>query len=233
MRVKIYFMNEITKNNRRTSPLSNLDRDLVKVLCDVHPWGLKELCEKVGLDNTVLSHFFAGRRPLPSKVAVSFLRQIGLRSDGKFDAEYCFVFKPPLGMEARLAQLISLIFPKGGRRIALINEFITYGKAKSYRLDETVGYALFDGITAAVIHINDSSDVKLILPGKWKSVSNDAAGDALLSLDDLPKKSDVMVWFVAEGSDAPEINWGSVETEARTKGLTPSDVLQMIKSSHK
>ena len=65
--VKIQSMSTITKNNRRVSPLATLNKDLVKQLCDLHPWDLKELCAQARLDQTVLSHFFAGRRPFHVK----------------------------------------------------------------------------------------------------------------------------------------------------------------------
>lgn len=228
--VKIQSMSTITKNNRRVSPLATLNKDLVKQLCDLHPWDLKELCAQARLDQTVLSHFFAGRRPLPAKFAVAFLKQIGLRSDGEFDSEHCFVLKPALGMETKLTGLLGLLFPHGGKKIDLSTEWINKGKAKLLPGEMSHGCALFDGGNTAVIHDNDLSDIPLVIPGDWNLVDYDNSAELLLSLNLLPKKSDVLASFAAADLEAPDINWESVRTQASSMGFTPNDVLQILKS---
>lgn len=214
-------------HRRRTSPLRTLDTGLVKALCELHPWDSKVLCEKSGLDPTVLSHFFAGRRPLPMRVAGKFLSLLGLRVDGSIDTDHCFVLKEQVGNEALLKSCMTWLFPNGGKIIHLNNEWINCGKAHLLFEDIRHGVACFDGRIAAVIHGNPMCQSPQF-SGHWELRDYDNRADRLLSLAELPTKANVAFEF-AHSQFVPETTWEDVQRYAETAGLTPYDTLGLMK----
>ena len=219
-------MNTLT-TRRRVSPLTKLDGELVKGLCDLHPWDLGRLCREVDLDRTVLSHFFAGRRPLPKKVAKAFLGQIGLRLSGEIDPRHCFVIYPRMGKEDLATEWIGRMFPNGGKRIDLSTEWVNHGRAQQDPDLRAYGSALFDGRIAVVFHESGESDGPITLPGKWDLVDYNNSAEGLLSIGVLPRKDDVMRAF-ANADFLGETTWEQVRIQAVASGLSPFDVLQLI-----
>lgn len=210
---------------RRLSRIPDLDRAAVKDLCDLHPYELGHLCASIGLDKTVLSNFFAGRRPFPQKLAPLFLRQIGLTVAGEIDDRHCFVFQLQAGMQDLAVAWLKRLFPDGGRRIELSN---TTGVHEHPQRQQAFGVALFDDHIAAVvrddIHFGDYS----WLPGEWELWGHDDAADALLSLVNLPAKADVIAAMNAV-PQYDEVVWANIKEGAMAAGLSADAVLVILK----
>lgn len=213
---------------RRLSRIPDLDRAAIKQLCDLHPWELGQLCADVGLDKTVLSNFFAGRRPFPQKLAPLFLRQIGLTAAGEVDVRHCFVFQLKAGMQDLAIEWLKRLFPGGGRKIELSNTAVDHERPQRPVDQQAYGVALFDDRIAAVvrddIHFGDHSWI----PGKWSLWGHDDSADGLLSLDNLPTKADVM----AAMNSLPqydEVVWRYIKEGAMAAGLSGDAVLAILK----
>lgn len=223
-------MDKTPRNRRRVSPLGNLDRDLVQTMADLHPWNLKKLCEISGLETTTLSHFFAGRRHLPLKKAPQFLGLLGLRVNGEFDRNHCFILSPKFGQEEMAQRTISLLFPGGGQIIDLTTEWINHGKAQLPESERTYGCALYDGKTTAVLHsIKEVESVGIELNRKvWKFFDYDNSAEILLSFDQLPKKADVIAAFSNTDFDIELVAWNDVIDAAQERGVTPDELLKFV-----
>lgn len=223
-------MDTTPPNRRRVSPMGNLDRDRVQALADLHPWNLKKLCEISGLETTTLSHFFAGRRPLPLKKAYPFLGLLGLGVNGEFDRNHCFILSPKFGQEEIAQRTISLLFPEGGKRFDLNTDWINRGKAQWPESERARGSALYDGQTAAVLHSikEDESEGIRLNPKIWKNCGFDSSAEILLSLDLLPKKADVVAAFTTTDADFEQVEWKDVIDVAKERGVTPEVVLNFV-----
>ena len=215
-------------SDRRVSKIADLDREAVRGLCDLHPFGLGRLCSNVGMERTVLSHFFSGRRLLPQKYAPQFLRQIGLTVKGEVDPRHCFYIAVAPGMEDLATSWIKRLFPAGGERVTLcryLDGDDGTGEPIAERRDE--GWALYGGGIAAVVqdsvHFGDASWI----PGVWDDHGLAPYADDLLSVAHLPSKADV----IAAVHSIPihtDLIWSEIQKAASDAGLEGNDVLRIL-----
>lgn len=221
---------ETSSTNRRLSPLRGLDAAMVKDLCDLHPWKLGRLCKNVGLNRMGLSHFFAGRRPLPQSEAVAFLNQIGLTIKGEIDTRHCFVFAVKAGMQDLAAKWINRLFPDGGVKLIVSDRWPNGGRTEIPPQKPSHGVALYNGKIAAVVHVPEADLNYSWLPGKWESLGTAVDAEGLLATEDLPSASLVRIWL--ENNEFHEIvSWQQVQQETEERGLNAYDVLQLIRST--
>ncbi|MDO8768151.1 MAG: hypothetical protein Q7K57_05505 [Burkholderiaceae bacterium] len=215
--------------NRRLSPLRDLDVALVKSLCQLHPWGLGRLCANVGLSRMALSHFFAGRRPLPQKEAVAFLKQIGLTVKGEIDPRHCFVLLVRAGLQDLAIEWIARLFPKGGVMLIVNDRWPNGGRTEVPPQQASHGAALYDGEIAAVVHISKADPEFAWLPGDWEIVNNTSDAEGILATEELPTKDTVRI--AIEDTNREEVaSWRQVQVEAEGAGLSAYDVLQRIRA---
>ena len=217
--------------DRRISKIADLDREKVRELCELHPWGLGRLSSGIGLERTALSHFFSGRRPLPQTFAAKFLRQIGLTVKGEMDFKHCFWLSAKAGMEDVAVSWISQIFPNGGKLIKLSNAGHSYEHEQLPQSEWVFGVALFDGNAVALmrdeIHFEDHSWI----PGEWKVVDTNEFADDLLGVENAPSKADIVeLMESAKNYDYEEHMWGRVRDIAKEYGLSGDQVLDLVKN---
>lgn len=218
-------------SDRRVSRIAELDRDAIRQLCDLHPWGLGRLCRNVGLDRTVLSHFFSGRRPLPQKYAPEFLRQIGLTVKGEIDQRHCFYIAVAPGLEDIAAAWIKRLFPTGGERVTLC-EYVEGSDDHGDPIQEKwdLGWALSGGGIAAVVkdavHFGDMS----WMAGIWRDHGAVPYAQDLLSVEHLASKTDVIA-AVQSIPTTPDLSWAEIKSVASEAGLDANDVLQILQDA--
>ncbi len=222
------------KGHRRFSALAGLDRVAVRELCDLHPWELGRLCAAGGLDRTVLSHFFAGRRPIPQRVAVGFLSQLGMRVSGELDPQHAFFFYVRPGYSELAGRWIERLFPGGGTRLAISNDMELQAAGSSPAASKR-GVVLFDGNHAAVVQDQDAGDVCGWMRGAWDDIGHDDRAGALLDHDHLPSKAAVAA--AVQGVPTFERyvwndpDWDEVKQEAIRQGCGAREVLSLLQAS--
>lgn len=222
------------KGHRRFSALAGLDRVAVRELCDLHPWELGRLCAAGGLDRTVLSHFFAGRRPIPQRVAVGFLSQLGMRVSGELDPQHAFFFYVRPGYSELAGRWIERLFPGGGTRLAISNDMELQAAGSSPAASKR-GVVLFDGNHAAVVQDQDAGDVCGWMHGAWDDIGHDDRAGALLDHDHLPSKAAVAA--AVQGVPTFERyvwndpDWDEVKQEAIRQGCGAREVLSLLQAS--
>jgi len=220
-------MNEIS-SNRRVSPIADLDREQIKELCDLHPWEMGQMCEKVGLNKSVLSNFLAGRRPFPQKFAPTFLRQIGLNVKGEIDLRHCFYLTVGPGLEDLAAKWIKRLFPLGGTMCILYRYMRSDDPGEGeYRVE--AGVALAGGEFVAVVRDDVNFGDFAWIPGVWEA-GDSLDADVLLDMTRLPAKKDVLA-AMASVPTYDHMIWGEIQRVAEAAGFTGDDVLRIVKDT--
>lgn len=221
------------ETNRRVSAIASLDRIAVKELCALHPHDLGKLCASAGLEPTALSHFFAGRRRLPQRYAVEFLHQLGLNIAGELDPERVYMLYVRPGFEEQAAAWILRLFPAGGDRVNLHDEW----QARPQGAVPTVtrrGVALFDGKFAAVIQLASKRLNFNWLPGEWRVVSDEGRAAAFLDTENPPSRA-AIASLMQSGPNVEEVLWhdplwNEVKRQTIHQGLTADVVLKALLS---
>lgn len=226
-------MIQAARTNRRVSAIAGLDRVTVRELCDLHPWDLGRLCEAAGVDRTVLSHFFAGRRPLPQRVAVGFLRQLGMRVSGDLDPQHGFFFYVRPGYSELAAKWVERLFPGGGKRLEISTDLevdaALPGAAASKR-----GVVLVDGNHTAVVQDAAAREASEWMSGAWEDIGHEDRAGALLDHEHLPSKAAIAAavqgvpTFERYVWDDPD--WDQVKREAIRQGRGAREVLQLLQA---
>jgi len=219
----------INKKNFR-SPYRDIDLKMFRLLCSLHPWTLGELCKQVGLKQSVLSMVFAGKRPLPFRIAKQFLQQVGMREDGTLDSDHGFVFMEKPGLEQELSALLTKMYPEKAGVVFLNSSAINTGE-ELQDCQIKIGRAFFDGNFAAVLH---GSGVALTIA--WGLSDHSVLLDyktpeILLSMTMLPNKIDILKAFVGS-KFLFEITWEEVVSVGRLRNVKPKDVLTWITANY-
>ncbi len=220
-------MNE-KSSNRRVSPIADLDREQIKELCDLHPLDMGQLCEKVGLNKSVLSNFLSGRRPFPQKFAPTFLRQIGLNVKGEVDPRHCFYLTVGPGLEDLAAKWIKRLFPLGGTMCVVYKNLHSDDPEEGeYRAE--AGVALAGGELVAVVRDDVNFGDFAWIPGVWESGNSLNAND-VLNVARLPAKKEVLA-AMASVPTYDNMIWGEVQRVAEAAGLTGDEVLRIVEDA--
>ena len=219
-----YNMKEIPLS-RRVSPIADLDREQVRELCELHPLEMGQLCEKVGLNKSVLSNFLAGRRPLPQKFAATFLRQLGLTVKGEIDPRHCFYLVVGPGLEDLAAKWIKRLFPLGGT-MSIVHRYMQSDdpEVDQYRVEP--GVALAGGDVVAVVRDDVNFGNFSWIPGAWEC-GESLARDEFFDVTRLPAKKDVLAAMTSV-STYDDMTWAEVQYVAEAAGLTGGDVLRIL-----
>lgn len=212
------------KKLKYRSPMRAIDLRLLRQLCELHPWSLRELGLQVGMAQSTLSNVLAGQRPLPTRVAEKFLSVVGMRADGSLDANHGFVFVERVGREADLDGLLKRMFPEAPGALHLSRPATPIG-AEAGAQSAAFGRALFDGRFAAVIHDSITQKDPTSVGDLLLHDTRDEHG--LLSLNPLPSKLQILKAF-AGGQFARVVTWDEVKLVAESRGMTALDVLNLI-----
>lgn len=212
------------------SPYRDIDLTTLRLLCDLHPWSLGDLCKHVDIEQSVLSMVFAGHRPLPARVARKFLQLIGMRLDGSLDPEHGFVLVEKPGREKELDGLLSQMFPeKAG--VVLLSGAVAESGEPSGRGTVKAGRAFFDGRFAAVVHGGNGLASISWEANDLYTLKDYRTPEVLLSTDSLPSKLDILKSFA--GSKFPmKVNWEDVITAAALRKIEPHAVLQWMTTNY-
>ena len=223
-------------SNRRLSRMADLDRQIVRELCDLHPFEMGQLCDNVGLNKSAFSNFLTGRRHLPEKFAAQFLRQIGLTVRGEIDPRHCFYFAVRPGLQDLAAKWISKLFPSGGEIWKIISQerrLVDEGEEEvEFDLFE-LGVVLCDGENLSVIrddvHFGDVSWI----PGNWTNAGQLPTGTRLLSKTTMPTRKLVSIVMEVSEPTVPETSWADVQAYAEKGGLTADDMMNCLINIHR
>ena len=221
-------------SNRRLSRMADLDRQIVRELCDLHPFEMGQLCDNVGLNKSAFSNFLTGRRHLPEKFAAQFLRQIGLTVRGEIDPRHCFYFAVRPGLQDLAAKWISKLFPSGGDmwKINSHNQYLAGEDEVEFEVVE-LGVVLLNDDNVAVIrddvHFGDVSWI----PGNWTNAGQLPAGTRLLSKTTIPTRKLVSMVMEASEPTVPETSWAEVQTYAEKGGFTADDIMNYLINIHR
>ena len=213
-------------SNRRMSRMADLDRQIVRELCDLHPFEMGQLCDNVGLNKSAFSNFLTGRRHLPEKFAAQFLRQIGLTVRGEIDPRHCFYFAVRPGLQDLAAKWISKLFPSGGDmwKINSHKQYLAGEDEVEFEVVE-LGVVLLNDDNVAVIrddvHFGDVSWI----PGNWTNAGQLPAGTRLLSTATLPTRKLLSTVMKASEPADPEASWVEVQAYAEKAGFTAQEVM--------
>ena len=219
-------------SNRRVSSLAGLDREMIRELCDLHPWDMGQLCEAVALNKSAFSNFLTGRRPLPEKFAPQFLRQIGLTIKGEMDPRHCFYFAVGPGRQDFAGKWISRLFPRGGDMWTIVSQEQFQKGEDEVEIDVyELGVLLCCDDKVAIVRDDvNFGDVSWI-PGDWKNVGTLLSGNRLLNTSKLPTKETVFkAMYSAEPPD-PKISWEVVQAFAEKTGFTARDVMTYFENA--
>lgn len=213
------------------SPLRSIDLTLLRSLCEFHPWPLKDICKSVGMDPSILSNVFSGRRPLPTRYSKDFLKLIGLNLDSTFNMGHAFVFVEKQGRESDLSTLLNRIYPKRAGVVLLSSTTVESDSSMEAKSFHTAGRVFFDGKIATVVHGGEGLTTR-----QWETSSEFAFKDyetasVLLSTNPLPTKLDVLKAFTGSKS-AREVTWQDVQNASVLRNLAASDVLEWVTSKH-
>ncbi len=213
-----------TKNFR--SPYRDIDLKMLRLLCDLHPWSLGELCKSVDLEQSALSMVFSGKRPLPIRIAKRFLQQIGMREDGSLDPDHGFVFVEKPGLESDLVALFARMYPeKAG--VVFLNSAAANAVETSQGTAIKVGRAFFDGNFAAILHGGGVASPVTWGSSERISLKDYKTPEVLLSTATLPTKIDILKAF-AGSKFLFEATWEDVLSAGRLRNVEPKDVLTWI-----
>jgi hypothetical protein len=183
----------------------------------------------VGVDQSVLSMVFSGKRPLPTSIAKEFLGLLGMHTDNTFDINHAFVFVEKRSNDATLNELLVRMYPeKPG--IVWLRHKRNGSEDQSNAAGSGDIWALFDGRIACVIHGNGGAVTQAWKGTEVSTLKDFDSSPKLLLTKDLPEKIDVLKAF-AKSKFPVQANWEDVSQAALRKNLTAYDVLQMI-SAH-
>ena len=180
----------------------------------------------MGVDQSVLSMVFSGKRPLPTSIAKEFLGLLGMHVDNTFDIEHAFVFVEKRSNEATLNELLTRMYPEKPGIVWLRHKGTTSGHQSRADVSGDV-WALFDGRIACVIHGNEGTVTQSWKGTEASTLKDLDASPKILSTKDLPEKVDVLKAF-AKSKFPVQTTWDDVSQAALRKKLTAYDVLQMI-----
>ena len=223
-------------SNRRVSRMADLDRQIVRELCDLHPCEMGQLCDNVGLNKSAFSNFLTGRRHLPEKFAPKFLRQIGLTVRGEIDPRHCFYFAVRPGLQDLAAKWISKLFPSGGEIWKIISQ-------ERRLVDEDEDEVECEVVELGVVLLNDDNvavirddvhfgDVSWI-PGNWTNAGQLPTGTRLLSKTTMPTRKLFDMVIQACEPTVPETSWAEVQAYAEKGGLTADDMMNYLINIHR
>ena len=221
-------------SNRRVSRMADLDRQIVRELCDLHPFEMGQLCDNVGLNKSAFSNFLTGRRHLPEKFAPQFLRQIGLTVRGEVDPWHCFYFAVRPGLQDLTAKWISKLFQSGGDmwKINSRKQYLVGEDEVEFEVVE-LGVVLLNDDNVAVIrddvHFGDVSWI----PGNWTNAGQLPAGTRLLSTATLPTRKLISTVMKASEPKVLETSWAEVQAYAEKGGLTADDMINYLINIHR
>jgi hypothetical protein len=219
-------------SKRFRSTYHDIDLQLLKQLCDLHPWSRAQLCKAVDMEPAVLSMVLAGKRPLPTRVARQFLDLMGMTEDGSLDRSHLFIFSVRSGQEDDLLLILGKIFFPDSKVKSILNCQI---KAHVPNADPSnppslrTGYALFNGSSMAVVHAAIDSKVGgWWNPGQGVVTRQVANPEVLLSTEVLPTRSDLIK--AVHGSNALlNPTWAEVIEEAKRRNVESHEVMLWLK----
>ena len=218
-------------SNRRLSRLSDLDRDVIRELCDLHPWDMAQLCEKVGLNKSAFSNFLTGRRHLPQKHAAPFLRQLGLSVTGEVDTRHCFYFVVGPGLQELTLQWIHKLFPQGGQLFALAQGARSLeGAGKPGQERTLLGVALVGLETVAVVRDELNFGDFAWITGQWERSGRLLDAQSLLDEHHLPEKTDVYRAIDGAPADDQQV-WAEIRQLAQNANLSSGLVLELVQGA--
>lgn len=214
---------------RRRSPLGNLEPRLLNELCELHPWDLGRLSSEAGIDRSVLSHVFAGRRPLPQHAASRLLGLIGLLPSGEIDASHLFVWRAQIATSELLKEWLERLMPDGAE-IVEIEATSRLAAEGSGSIDH--GWAIFNGQTAALILASPGCNLPVVGQDGWKIIDYTDDQENFLQTEQFPSR-DKVVRLVADVPTFERLvmqhpGWESVKRAAVDKGLSVDEVLALI-----
>ena len=205
----------------------DIDLPLLRLLCAFHPWPLQVLCQRVGMEPSVLSNVLAAKRPLPARVGKEFLGLLGMRFDGSLDPYHAFVFTEREGLEADLEALLARIFSKIPG-VVLLTRLTETGESGAGKRQEQCGVALYDGRFAAVVHGRGLKYVAYDSKGQNWQLRNDSSTDVLMSTSPFPTKLDILKAFAEGEFSSARVTWDDVSVLCEKNGLDPLDVIQLV-----
>ena len=215
-------------SNRRGSRLTELDREVVRELCDLHPWDMGQLCEKVGLNKSAFSNFLTGRRYLPQKHAAQFLRQLGLSVTGEVDNRHCFYFVVGPGLQELALKWIEKLFPQGGKLFTLAQGALSLEGAGGPGRDRPLlGVVLLSLDAVAVVRDKVNFGDFAWITGNWERSGHLLDAQALLDEHHLSDKSAVYAAIDGAPADDPQV-WADIQRAAQNAGLSGGQVLELV-----
>lgn len=213
-----------TETKKFRSSFHGIDLKLLRMLCDLHPWSMTDLCRSVGMEPAVLSMVLAGKRPLPSRVARSFLALMGMNEDGTLDSSHGFIFKEKPGRESELKHVYDLLFaetPAICRLTINVPDTGNQGRPPTIK----TGFALFQGKFLAILH-TDPASTRLV-NSEHVFARYLEAPETLLSITALPAKIDILRAFAGSKIEiAP--TWDEVIQDAKRRNVEPRDVREWL-----
>lgn len=218
-------MTNINKSRFR-SPYRDIDVPLLKALCELHPWPLRDLCQQVGMKPSVLSNVFSGQRPLPTSVAKDFLNLMGMKDDGSLDSDHGFVLMEKNGRRTELTELMARIFPNHAGVVFLKSTSNNPSEISDVQ-GSTNGQAFFDTRYAAVVHNCKGFPWASILENDSYALRDHITAGTLLSTKTLPSKLDILKAF-AGSKFVIQVTWEDVRIACERSDLTASDCLILI-----
>lgn len=217
-----------SESKKFRSPFHGIDRKLLRMLCDLHPWSMADLCKAVDMEPSVLSMVLAGRRPLPSRVARPFLELMGMKEDGSLDKTHGFIFVEKPGREDELREVHDRLFPNLPVPCELR---VSVPDPKDPTKPPIVkpGFILFDQGFVAVVHAKVSSN----LLAWWIKTNvrnrNYEAPEKLLSTTELPSRIDMLLAFRGMKMEL-DPTWDDVISEAKRRNVEARDAMEWLKT---
>ncbi len=219
-----------TDSKKFRSPFHGIDLKLLRMLCDLHPWSMADLCKAVDMEPSVLSMVLAGRRPLPIRVARPFLELMGMKEDGSLDQTHGFIFVEKPGREAVLREVHDRLFPEPPVACQLsvsVSDPDDLTKPPYVKL----GFVLFEQGFVAVVHAGAGSHLST-----WWSSSERVrnryheAPEKLLSTTELPSRVDMLRAFMGMEIEI-DPTWDAVISEAKSRNVEARDVMAWLKTN--
>lgn len=220
-----------TTSTRFRSSFHDINLDLLKKLCDFHPWTRAELCKAVDMEASVLSMVLAGKRPLPGRVAKKFLALMGMKDDGSLDHMHGFVFRERAGRESELLEFLEQLYPEDpiafGLKVSVADP-VNLEKPPFFRL----GLVLISRRYQCIVHTPPGSKLHLRwTPLKAEDVQMGVPPEVLMSLTNLPSKLDIAQAIANHVLDLGP-KWPDVIQAARKRNVSPRDVLAWLEANY-
>ena len=198
------------------STFHGIDLKLLRMLCDLHPWSMAELCKEVDMEPSVLSMVLSGKRPLPTRVARQFLVFMGMKEDGSLDPTHGFILKAKAGRAAQLQEVENLLFPEAPGK-CLVTMLVPDPENPDKPPTQKSAFVLYFGNFIAVLHVALGSP-DWLRESEIVAARYYAAPEVLLSLEKLPNKLDMLKAFAgSEIGISP--TWEDVIEESRRRNV--------------